>query len=219
MYIIGLIDDESTQLSRIRRTIKTNAPKEVEFEFKSYNLEGNATELVSKVFSEVIQDIKANELSLLIIDYKIMIQVTKVKGTDILKLIQDILPKFPVIILTDVISECIDHNFVDPDKVYKKSEFFKMESDYSKEKTANIFRNMIRYIEVKNTLEYKLSGLKGKIIENGLDQSVFDEIVDVESQLDEFTPLNQSEVEKVFDAAKMKEVVNLLEKVDKLLED
>ncbi len=219
MYIIGLIDDELTQLSRIRATIKTNAPKNVEFNFKSYNLEGNATSLVSKVFSEVIEDIKANKLSLLIIDYKIMIQVTKIKGTDILKMIQDILPKFPVIILTDVISECINHNFVDPDKVYKKSEFFKIESDYSKDKTANIFRNMARYLEVKNVLEFKLNGLKDELIAKGLDQSVFDELIDVESQLDEFTPLNQSEVEKVFDASKMKEVINLLEKADKLLED
>ena len=219
MYTIGLVDDELSQLAQIRRTIKTNAPQGIQFDFKSYNLEGNAANLVLKVFLEVIEDIKNNRLSILIIDYKIMIQVTKVKGTDILKLIQEAIPKFPVIILTDVIAECINHNFVDPDKVYKKSEYFKIESDYSKEKTANIFRNMERYLEIRTALEVKLSSLKEELIKKGLEQSVFDSLVETESQLDDFIPLNQSEIEKVFDASKIKEVIELLEKVDKILED
>ena len=42
MHIIGLIDDEETQLKKIRRTIKTNAKTNEQYDFKSYLISDNA---------------------------------------------------------------------------------------------------------------------------------------------------------------------------------
>ena len=52
MYIIGLIDDEETQLKKIRRTIKTNAKANEKYDFKSYLISDNASDVSSEVFDE-----------------------------------------------------------------------------------------------------------------------------------------------------------------------
>ena len=46
MYIIGLIDDEESQLSKIRRTIKTNAKEGEQYDFKSYLIPDKASDVV-----------------------------------------------------------------------------------------------------------------------------------------------------------------------------
>ena len=110
MYIIGLIDDEESQLSKIRRTIKTNAKKEEQYDFKSYLISDKASDVVSDVFEEVIDDIKNMKLSSLIVDYKIIVKTYKIKGTEIFKKIKEEVPKFPVIILTEVVEESTELN-------------------------------------------------------------------------------------------------------------
>lgn len=88
MYIIGLIDDEESQLRAMRRTIKTNAPRSIVYDFKSYSLSQESGKLVDEVFRDVMQDIINEEIACLIIDYKIMVKTTKIKGTDIFKKIK-----------------------------------------------------------------------------------------------------------------------------------
>lgn len=217
-FIIGLVDDEDSQLQRIRRTIKTNAPKDVLYEFKNYELAGTAESLTNYVFEEVIRDIESGCLSLLIIDYKIMIEVTKVEGTDIYQKIQKAVPQFPVIMLTDVIDDCVNHQFIDPDKVYKKSEFFKLEGDYSKEKTTNIFRNMERYSDIRSNLENRLHMLKTRLVDEKGSQELYDELVQTEHELDEYKPLEETQMEKALDSSKVKEIIELLAKTEIMLE-
>lgn len=219
MYIIGLIDDEESELRSIRRTIKSNAPPGVSYGFKSYVLQDNAKDLVAHVFQEVLEDIRNGKVSLLVIDYKIMVQMHKVEGTEIFKCLQDEVPKFPMVFLTNVVEDCIDHSFVDPDKVYRKSEFFQIEEAYSKEKTENIFRNMERYCQMRTELELRLGKLKEDLVKNGTQAPVLKKILATETQLDELTPLQQSRLEKAFDPSKIKEVVQLLKEADELLEE
>lgn len=218
MYKIGLIDDESNELIKIRRTIKANAPKDVIFDFKQYELNTNVSNLMKEIASQVIEDIKHNEINTLIIDYKIMIETEKMEGTEILKQILQVAPNFPMIILTDIVEDSIAHDFVDPDKVYKKSEFFKVLEDYSKQKVLNLFRNMERYVNTRNSLEQELKDLKKDINKEGSKQETVNKIVSVESELDKLCPTNQSQIEKVFDAKKVKEILEILEKANKLME-
>ena len=152
MYTIGLIDDEESQLKTIRRTIKTNARGDEKYDFKAYLISDNATDFVEKVFEEVINDIRELKLSSLIVDYKIIVKTSKIKGTDIFKKIKEEVPKFPVIILTEVVEESTEPDFVDADKVYKKKDFYKIESEYSKEKVFNIFDSMRKYIGQRDKL-------------------------------------------------------------------
>lgn len=139
MYMIGLLDDEESQLKAIRRTIKTNAPTGIKYDFKSYLVPDNAGNLVDNMFSNIMKDIVKQKISLLIVAYKIMVKISKIRGTDIFRKLKDEVPNFPVIILTEVVEESTQLAFIDTDKVYRKKDFFKLEGEYSKEKVFNIF--------------------------------------------------------------------------------
>ncbi len=218
MYTIGLIDDEESQLRTIRRTIKINARDEEKYDFKAYLISDNATDFVEKVFEEVINDIRELKLSSLIVDYKIIVKTSKIKGTDIFKKIKEEVPKFPVIILTEVVEESTEPDFVDADKVYKKKDFYKIESEYSKEKVYNIFDSMRKYIAQRDKLQLTIDDLKQKLSKGSLDREVIGNILALESQLDDFVPTDQSQIDKVFDEKKAKEIVALIEKANELLE-
>lgn len=218
MYIIGLIDDEQSEIVKIRRTIKANAPKDVLFDFKTYRLDDKEKNLMEQLAQEVIYDIKENQINVLIIDYKIMLDTEKLEGTEILKKILEEAPNFPTVILTDIINDSVAHDFVDPDKVYKKSEFFKAQEDYSKEKILNLFRNAERYVKIRSSLEKQLDNLKQNITNEGTKQETVDKIVTIESELDKLYPKEQSQIEKVFDANRVKEILNILKEANKLME-
>lgn len=218
MYTIGLIDDEETQLKTIRRTIKTNAGNGEKYDFKTYLISDNATDFVEKVFEDVINDIREMKLSSLIVDYKLIVKTSKIKGTDIFKKIKDEVPKFPVIILTEVVEESTEPDFVDADKVYKKKDFYKIESEYSKEKVFNIFDSMRKYIGQRDKLQLTIDDLKQKLSKGSLGREAIGSILALESQLDNFVPTEQSQIDKVFDEKKAKEIVALIEKANELLE-
>ena len=218
MYTIGLIDDEETQLKTIRRTIKTNAGNGEKYDFKTYLISDNATDFVEKVFEDVINDIREMKLSSLIVDYKLIVKTSKIKGTDIFKKIKDEVPKFPVIILTEVVEESTEPDFVDADKVYKKKDFYKIESEYSKEKVFNIFDSMRKYIGQRDKLQLTIDDLKQRLSKGSLGREAIGNILALESQLDDFVPTEQSQIDKVFDEKKAKEIVALIEKANELLE-
>ena len=219
MYIIGLIDDEESQLSKIRRTIKTNAKKEEQYDFKSYLISDKASDVVSDVFEEVIDDIKNMKLSSLIVDYKIIVKTYKIKGTEIFKKIKEEVPKFPVIILTEVVEESTEPDFVDADKVYKKKDFYKIEGEYSKEKVFNIFDSMRKYVGQRDKLQLTIDDLKQQLAKGSLrHEEVVGNRLALESQLDDFVPTEQSQIDKVFDEQKAKEIVALIEKANALIE-
>lgn len=218
MYIIGLIDDEPSQLKTIRRTIKTNAPQNIEYDFKNYTLSEESSKLVDEVFENVLSDIKNQFIACLIIDYKIMVKTTKIEGTDILGRIKEVVPKFPVIMLTDVVEESIEPDFIDADKVYKKRDFFKIEEIYSKEKTLNIFDSMKKYIKQRDALQLTLHNLQQKMIKGTSIEENIGAVLKIENELDDYFPLNQTQIDKVFDVSKAKEIVNLIEKAKDMLE-
>lgn len=217
MYIIGLVDDEETQLKKIRRTIKTNAKTNELYDFKSYLID-NKSDVVSEVFEQVISDIRDSKLSSLIVDYKIMVKTSKIKGTDIFKRIKDEVPKFPIIILTEVVDESKEPDFIDADKVYKKKDFYMLESEYSKEKIFNIFDSMRKYNNQRDKLQLTIEDLKRKLTDGSRGRDVIPDILSLESQLDDFVPTEQSQIDKVFDENKVKKIVALIEKANDLLE-
>lgn len=217
MYLIGLIDDEESQLKAIRRTIKANAKVDEQYDFKSYLISDHASDVVSDVFEEVINDIVALRLSSLIVDYKIIVKTSKIKGTEIFERIKEEVPKFPVIILTEVVEESTEPDFMDADKVYKKKDFYKIESEYSKEKVFNIFDSMRKYVDQRDRLQVTIDDLKQKLATGSLGREAIEQILSLESQLNNFVPTEQSQIDKVFDEQKAKEIVALLEKANALL--
>lgn len=217
MYIIGLIDDEESQLKAMRRTIKTNAPRTVEYDFKSYSLSQESGKLVEEVFQNVMRDIINEDIACLIIDYKIMVKTTKVKGTDIFRKIKEVVPKFPIILLTEVVEESIEPDFIDADKVYKKREFFKLEQEYSKDKVYNIFDSMRKYIAQRDSLKLTLLSLKERLVK-GNETDKLKEVLKVENEIANFLPIDQTQIDRMFDEDKAKRIVELIEKANNLLE-
>lgn len=216
MYRIGLIDDEPAELTKVRRTIKVNAPKGMEFDFKSYEIPEKREDAIDQICSQVIDDIEGMNITSLIIDYKIMVKALKVNGTDILKEINDTVSKFPVIILTERVEESIQPDHVDADKVYKKKDFFKLEEEYSKEKINHIFDSMAKYVKQRDELTLTLSELKKKL-ESG-DRSVIEDVLKLEEKLDEFVPVEQTQIDRTYDANRMKAIVDLIAEANKLME-
>ncbi|SHM36023.1 hypothetical protein SAMN02746066_01672 [Anaerosporobacter mobilis DSM 15930] len=217
MYTIGLIDDEESQLKAMRRTIKINAPRSVEYDFKSYSLSKESGKLVDEVFRDVMHDIVNEEIGCLIIDYKIMVRTTKIQGTEIFRKIKEVVPKFPIIILTEVVEESIEPDFIDADKVYRKRDFFKLEEEYSKDKVHNIFDSMRKYVSQRDSLKLTLFDLKEKLAK-GNESDMIKEVLKVESEIADFLPSDQSQIDRVFDEGKVKKIVELIEKANNMLE-
>ena len=145
-------------------------------------------------------------------------KTSKIKGTDIFKRIKEEVPKFPIIILTEVVEESTEPEFIDADKVYKKKDFYKIESDYSKEKVFNIFDSMRKYNEQRDKLQLTIEDLKQKLTDGSRGRDVIGDILSLESQLNDFVPTDQSQIDKIFDESKAKEIVALIEKANDLLE-
>lgn len=216
MYRIGLIDDEPSELTKIRRTIKVNAPQSVVFDFKSYDIPEKKEGAIDNICEQVISDIEGMSITALIIDYKIMVKALKVQGTDILKRINEAVPRFPIIILTERVEESIQPDHVDADKVYKKKDFFKVAEEYSKEKITHIFDSMAKYVKQRDGLSLTLSELKKKL-ENG-DRSVIEEVLMLEEKLDDFVPMEQTQIDRTYDVDRMKHIVELITEANKLME-
>ncbi|WNY23718.1 hypothetical protein MmiHf6_10320 [Methanimicrococcus hongohii] len=222
MYTIGLIDEEEDQLRKIRKTIKSNLQhlpslNEQKIDFKSYDLNDDGNLIVHQAIGEVINDVKENLIHGLIIDYKLIAKSGSAKGTDIYDGLKTIISEFPTVILTEIIEDCLKVDFVDPDKVYRKIDFFNANSEYSVEKTANIFRNMERYVNQRESLESNLEHIK-EIMASDNSQEIVDELIKVETSLDNFVPLHQSHIDKAVDSGKLKEILELIHEINKSLE-
>ncbi len=217
-YIVGIIDDEQNAISKIRGIIKENKPEDVEVDFKTYFLENEKGISIKKLSKEILEDIKNNKINTLIIDQKIIVNAGEVEGIEIFKSIKDTVDKFPVIMLTNVADECIKDDFVDPDKVYKKSDFFAIDEEKSKELVRKIFINAKKYNDNRTQIEAKIRVLQNEISENGNNAEIVSEIIDNEEKLSELKPTDYTQIEKIVNPQKIKDVLDLLNEVNNLLE-
>ena len=128
--VIGIIDDDKNEIDSIRRTIITIIKRynlDVdELKFKIYDLNSDVGKLTANLIKVIIDDILKFEISILIIDHKIVVNSNEIfNGSDIFEQIRNEAPDFPTIIMTNVVEDSMKNNYVDPDKVYAKSEFLK----------------------------------------------------------------------------------------------
>ena len=220
--IIGIIDDDENEINSIQRTIitiiKRNNLNVGNIEFKIYDLNSEAGKLTENLIKQVIEDISKFEISLLIIDHKIMINSNELlNGSDIFEQIRKVTPDFPTIIMTNVVEDSMKNNYVDADKVYAKSEFFKIQ-EYAKEKTENILRNIKRYENLRNSTQRELEELKSELVKDTENQEIVNKIVEKEKELDKYLPKQQSYLEEVINLEELKEILKLIEDANKMLE-
>lgn len=221
MSKIGIIDDVEEEITTIQRTIydyiQRNNIDAVDVEFKIYSLTSETDEIEESLIKEVIQDIEDFEISMLIIDHKIMSRNESINGSGIFEKIRKIAEDFPTIIMTNRVEESLTNDYVDSDKVYAKSEFFKME-EYSKEKVENILRNIKRYEKLRESTQSSLESLKNELVKDTENQDIINEIIEKERELDKYLPLQQSYLQEVMNPEQLKEILKLIEDANKLLE-
>ncbi len=221
-YKIGLIDEDSSDLDFIKRTILVNKPKSITEEqivFWEAPLPTNSCDSLEAIINDLVKAITDEEIQILIVDYKIVVSTKTFEGTDIFKALSERLSKFPLIMLSNLSEDCYSKEFVDADKVYSKREFFKIESDYSKEKVANIFRNMDKYSYQRAKLTTQLAEQLGNLEADGYSSDSLRAIVEIEKALGDFTPQDQNTVEKALDMEELKEAVDILKHAQGLIGD
>lgn len=220
--IIGIIDDDENEINSIQRTIITIIKRNIldvdDIEFKIYDLNSEIGKLTDNLIKKVIEDISKFKISLLIIDHKIMVNSNELlNGSDIFEQIRKVAPDFPTIIMTNVVEDSMKNNYVDADKVYAKSEFFKIQG-YAKEKTENILRNIKRYENLRNSTQQELEELKSELVKDTENQEIVNKIVEKEKELDKYLPIQQSYLEEVINLEELKEILKLIEDAKKMLE-
>ena len=211
-YRIGIVEDDGNQVRDIRRTIKFNMPDGWidKLDFKTYDISESENDIVL----EIINDIKKHEIVFLIVDFKLLSD----NGVNIIESIKKEAREFPMVILTQRKRECNEQTFMDPDKIYDKLSFFKCEEEYSKEAVDKIFKNIMRYSSKTRDLETRIQQLRAKR-EKTNDIETIEELIKLESELDKFYPTEANEINKIFDASALKEIIGLIEKASGLLEE
>ena len=219
-YKIGIIDEDVADIEYIERTILINKPESItdeQVEFWRYPLPTETENVYDSVVKNVVSKIMSGEIHALIVDYQIIISATFLEGTEIFNKLSKIVPKFPLIMLSNMPDDCYNKEFVDADKVYSKRSFFKIKDSYSIEKVTNIFRNMDNYISQRSKLSARLTEQLARLEKDGYSSETLQAIIETESLLDSFCPQEQSTIEKSLDLTDLRSAVDLLEKAKDLI--
>lgn len=221
-YRIGLVDEDPVDLDYIKRTILINMPNGIskeQVDFLDVPLPNPFCESMDSIIDYLVEAIAEEKIQLLIVDYKIVVSTKVFEGTEIFKRISDIVPKFPLIMLSNLSNDCYDKVFVDADKVYSKKGFFAIAGEYSKEKVANIFRNMDKYLTQRAKLTTQLTEQLTLLETDEYSAESIRSIIETETDLDCFTPQKMSKSEKGLPLDDLKEAVDILRNAQELIEE
>ncbi len=226
MITIGLIDDVSSELDDIRVAISESWPEistDELLDFKVYELKRE--EGFFESLKEQIQiDIREQAICCLIVDYKLDSMRKLISGSAIVDYVRQIADKFPVIVLTNAPEAGKLDDYIDPDKVYPKKEFLRIDDENSKEMVFRIFRNINRYRKEREQIEAKINDSISKINEESASadvnlQAVID-LVALEGKYDDYCPTEQSKGEKAIEQhLDLEELTKLIAEIRELNKD
>lgn len=219
-YKIGIVDEDPCDMDFIERTVLENKPDNVneeQIDFWRCPFPSESENVYDSIVKLIIEKITKEEIQALIVDYKIIISAKSLEGALIFKRLVEIVPKFPLVMLSNVPNECYEKEFIDADKVYSKKEFFKLEEDYSIEKVRNIFRNIDKYDSQRSKLSTQLAAQLNRLESNDYSPEILQSVIETEKLLDDFVPQQETTVEKTLKVADLKNVVELLEEANKLI--
>lgn len=219
-YVIGIIDDEESSVRKIRMAIKDNKPNNIEVDFKEYLVDNQEKFRIKELSNRILKDIRDNEIITLIVDEKIIRNSTELEGSKLFNEIKKQVDKFPMIMLTNWPEDVENTYLIDPDKIYKKIDFFDLDSDKSKEQIKKIFINAKLYKENRESLERNIKKLEEEITERGTTETAdtISELVDNEEKLNQLKPTDYTQIEKYMKPDEIREVLDILKKANDLME-
>lgn len=219
---IGIVDDDKGHVTDIQRVFARYSKLEdtsLSFSYESFYKDENSD--YGALLESIMDAIKAQSIDCLIIDYKLVFTHETNKGADIINTVRDILPEFPCIILTGRGDECAKEFRVDPDKIYVKEDFLAIGEVVSTTLVKKIVSNVIITKKRKQELIAQIAVLKEQIKsdEDGTDvNELIEKIIVLESKLDKYCMVGQSEIDKLYDSSSLEKIVSLIERANDLLE-
>ena len=130
----------------------------------------------------------------------------------------ELVPEFPVIILTNVPDTSKKNDKVDPDKVYAKEVFLNNEKEETRDMVYNIVRNLERYVKKRVELETRREQLLNCVVDNAQENETYGELLETEKELNKYTPIGMTEIDNTYKVDDMKEALELLKEYKGLLE-
>ena len=218
---IGIVDDDRNHVMDIKRVFARYAKIDdttLDITFESFYKDESSD--YKAILDSIIEAIKAQSIDCMIIDYKLVFVHETNKGVDIINSIRDILPAFPCVILTGRGDDCAKEFRVDPDKIYVKEDFLAIGEKQSNILVKKIIANIIMAKQTKQALISKIESLKEQIkseTDNKKINGIIEQIIDLESKLDKYCMVGQSEIDKIYNSSSLEKIVSLIEKANKLL--
>ncbi len=217
MFYIGMIEDDMAEASSAMLSLNENSDQIEEQSFKIYPLMKKEN-FKKELFEKITEDIKDNRIQGLIVDYKLDTMDEVLEGIEVVNFVHELVPEFPVIILTNVPDTSKKNDKVDPDKVYAKEVFLNNEKEETRDMVYNIVRNLERYVKKRVELETRREQLLNCVVDNAQENETYGELLETEKELNKYTPIGMTEIDNTYKVDDMKEALELLKEYKGLLE-
>lgn len=218
MFYVGMIEDDQAEASAVMLSLVVNDKQLNEESFKLYELEKKEN-FREELFEQLTKDVKENKIQCLIVDYKLDTMDEVLEGIEVVNFMHELVPEFPVIILTDVPDRSKKNDNADPDKVYAKEIFMQPDAAGTKEMVYHIIRNLERYTKKRSELEIKRNQRLDKLVaESRYDGELFGELLDIERELSKYVPIEMTSIDETYDMADMEDALKMLKEYKDLLE-
>lgn len=217
-YKIGIIEDDNSELNSIKRTIDYHLSSENSILFKDYKINESKLEY-NDIIEKIKQDIINNDIMLLIVDNKLVVDGKIVNGTSIYEELKKSITDFPVVVMTNYREDAYKSDYVDPDKVYSKENFF-ANGEYTKEKINSINLMIEKYTRMKNNIiaEHEKIVKEYMYESKNEGQDKLNELLKLDLEKKKYTPVDTTYLEELISPDYIKEIIELLEEVKENLD-
>ena len=213
MINIGIVEDKESELDNIKRTFYSFYKENCDFQDYIIDEYGEKEELVNKILDDILN----TRIDVLVVDYLISREGFKIVGNEVYESVKKHIQNFPVIILTQYVDDSQKSEIIDPDKVYRKSIFFDINTQESKDSLKNIDISIRNFQKQKEEIEQKILDEQQKIKDREIDPSVLINLSELELNLNKYIVSDSAiELDKLFDTSQLECVVKLIKDLGEL---
>lgn len=210
---IGIVEDKESELDNIKRIFYSYYKENCDFQDYIIDEYGEKEELVNKI----LDDIQNTRIDVLVVDYLISREGFKIVGNEVYESVKKHIQNFPVIILTQYVDDSQRSEIIDPDKVYRKSIFFDINTQESKDSLKNIDISIRNFQKQKEEIEQKILYEQQKIKYREIDPSVLINLSELELNLNKYIVSDSAtELDKLFDTSQLECAVKLIKDLGEL---
>ena len=213
MINIGIVEDKESELDNIKRCFYGYYRGDCGFQDYIIDEYGEKEELVNKILDDILN----TRIDVLVVDYLISREGFKIVGNEVYESVKRHIQNFPVIILTQYVDDSQRSEIIDPDKVYRKSIFFDINTQESKDSLKNIDISIRNFQRQKEEIEQKILYEQQKIKDREIEPSVLINLSELELNLNKYIVSDSAtELDKLFDTSQLECAVKLIKDLGEL---